>query len=84
VVSSVGELLEKHDEFWVMGGQSVYTALLPHAGHIVRTRIDLDVEGDTFAPQLGPEWQVTAAGDWQTADNGVRFLVEDLGTRTHS
>ncbi|MEV4637047.1 dihydrofolate reductase [Actinoplanes sp. NPDC049548] len=77
-VSSADELLEKYDDFWVMGGESVYTALLPHAGHIVRTRIDLEVVGDTFAPALGPQWQVAAAGDWQTADNGVRFVVEDL------
>ena len=27
-----------------MGGSAVYTALLPYAGHIVRTRIDLAVE----------------------------------------
>ncbi|BCJ54933.1 dihydrofolate reductase [Actinoplanes sp. NBRC 14428] len=77
-VHSVQELLEKHDDFWVIGGEAVYTALLPHAGHIVRTRIDLEVEGDTYAPRLGPQWRVTAAGEWQTAENGVRYLVEDL------
>ncbi len=81
VVSSVEELLTGHDDFWVIGGESVYTALLPHAGHIVRTRIDLAVEGDTFAPELDPQWQVATAGDWQTADNGVRYLVEDLRRR---
>lgn len=81
VASSVEELLEGHQDFWVIGGQSVYVALLPHARHIVRTRIDLDVTGDTFAPSLGPQWRVTAAGDWQTADNGVRYLVEDLEPR---
>lgn len=81
VVSSVEELLEGHQDFWVIGGQSVYVALLPHARHIVRTRIDLEVTGDTFAPSLGPQWRVTAAGDWQTADNGVRYLVEDLEPR---
>ncbi|MFI7600541.1 dihydrofolate reductase [Actinoplanes sp. NPDC049681] len=78
VVTSVDELLAGHEDFWVIGGQSVYTALLPHADHIVRTRIDLEVEGDTYAPPLGSQWQVTAAGDWQTADNGVRYMVEDL------
>src|SRR5690349_19645545 len=46
VYGSVAELLRIHDDFWGMGGAAVYTALLPHAGHIVRTRIDLAVEGD--------------------------------------
>ncbi|MFI5491243.1 dihydrofolate reductase [Actinoplanes sp. NPDC051859] len=87
VVGSVQELLDSHDDFWVIGGQSVYTALLPHAGHLVRTRIDLDAAGDTYAPELGPQWQVTATGDWQTAPTGVRYRVEeltDLGTHTHA
>ena len=74
---SVDELLRVHDDFWVMGGAAVYTALLPYAGHIVRTRIDLHVPGDTFAPRLGPEWQVTGA-DARTSDTGVHYTVEEL------
>jgi dihydrofolate reductase len=74
---SVDELLRVHDDFWVMGGAAVYTALLPYAGHIVRTRIDLHVTGDTFAPRLGPEWQVTGA-DARTSDTGVHYTVEEL------
>lgn len=65
-------------DFWVIGGAAVYAAFLPVADHIVRTTIDLDVEGDTHAPELGPEWKVTASTDWITAPNGVRYLVEDL------
>jgi dihydrofolate reductase len=75
---SVEELLRVHDDFWVMGGAAVYTALLPHAGHIVRTRIDLEVTGDTFAPRLGPEWQLTAGAETRTSDTGVQYTVEEL------
>ena len=78
VFRSVEELLRVHDELWVMGGAAVYTALLPYAGHIVRTRIELSVEGDTFAPRLGPEWQLTAGADTRTSDTGVRYTVEEL------
>ncbi len=78
VFGSVGELLRVHGDFWVMGGAAVYTALLPYAGHIVRTRIDLAVEGDTFAPRLGPEWQLTAGADTLTSDTGVNYTVEEL------
>ncbi len=78
VFGSVEELLRVHHDFWVMGGAAVYTALLPYAGHIVRTRIDLAVEGDTFAPRLGPEWQVAAGAETRTSDTGVRYTVEEL------
>ena len=66
------------DDVWVIGGAAVYAAFLPVADHIVRTTIDLDVEGDTYAPELGPEWKVTASTGWITAPNGIRYVVEDL------
>jgi dihydrofolate reductase len=78
VFGSVEELLKAHDDFWVMGGAEVYAALLPFADHIVRTRIDLAAEGDTFAPPLDPRWRVTAGADWTESDTGVRYLVEEL------
>jgi dihydrofolate reductase len=76
VVHDPAEIVE--DDFWVMGGAAVYAAFLPRAGHIVRTLIDLDVPGDTYAPELGPEWAETASTGWRTAANGVRFIVQDL------
>ena len=78
VFGSVGELLRVYDDFWVMGGAAVYTALLPYARHIVRTRIDLAVEGDTFAPRLGPQWQLAAGADVRASDTGVTYTVEEL------
>ncbi|MEV0897256.1 dihydrofolate reductase [Actinoplanes sp. NPDC049802] len=69
-----------HDDFWVMGGAEVYAAFLPRAGHIVRTRIDIAVPGDAFAPELGDDWQVASATEVR-APNGVTYVVEDL-TRT--
>ncbi len=42
---------------WVMGGGEIYAQALPLANHAVVTEIDLTVDdGDTFAPQFGPEW----------------------------
>jgi dihydrofolate reductase len=76
VVHDPGLLVE--DDFWVMGGAAVYAALLPRAGHIVRTIIDLEVTGDTYAPELGPEWTIVGSTGWRTAPNGVRFDVQDL------
>ena len=69
-----------HDDFWVMGGAEVYAAFLPEAGHIVRTRIDLEAPGDTFAPELGDEWIVTESAHHR-APTGVSYVVEDLRRR---
>lgn len=37
---------------WCIGGAALYAALLPYAGRIEVTRVDLDVEGDTVAPPV--------------------------------
>ncbi|GGK90489.1 dihydrofolate reductase [Mangrovihabitans endophyticus] len=72
--SSVPQVLAAHDDLWVIGGEVVYAAFLPYATHVVRTEIDLAVDGDAYAPALGEEW--SAAPDaWQTSDTGVRFRV---------
>jgi dihydrofolate reductase len=67
-------------DFWVIGGAALYAAFLPYAGHIVRTRIDLSVPGDVFAPQVGDDWVVTAAVRHE-APTGVAYTVEDLVRR---
>ncbi|MEV6298854.1 dihydrofolate reductase [Actinoplanes sp. NPDC051861] len=69
------------DDFWVMGGSAVYQAFLPRAAHLVRTTIDFDVEGDRHAPDLGPEWVVSASTGWLTVADGRRYVVEDLVRR---
>ena len=66
------------DDFWVIGGGAIYAAFLPLAAHIVRTTIDFDTDGDTFAPQLGSDWAVSASSGWITAPTGQRYLVDDL------
>ena len=39
-----------HSEVWVIGGQQIYEALLPHCQRQWLTEIDHEVEGDTFYP----------------------------------
>lgn len=65
------------DDVWVIGGGQVYAVFLPYAGHIVRTRIDLAVPGDSFAPVLGGDWLVTGRAAHE-APTGVTYVVEDL------
>ena len=75
---SVAEVLEQHDSLWVIGGGTVYAALLPHADRLVVTEVDLDVDGDTWAPAIGPEWvpvdRVPAEG-WSASSSGPRYAV---------
>jgi dihydrofolate reductase len=78
VVHSLDDVV--HDDFWVMGGAEIYAAFLPRARHIVRTRIDLEVPGDTFAPELGDDWEVIAEEKIE-ASTGVTYVVEDLRRR---
>ncbi len=75
--ASVADVLTRHDDVWVIGGAAVYEAFLPYADLIVRTEIDLAVEGDTFAPALGDEWRSAPAG-WQPAGDGPRYRVVEL------
>ncbi|MCF4122266.1 dihydrofolate reductase [Antribacter sp. KLBMP9083] len=62
------------NEVWVMGGAQVYTEALAVADRIEVTEVDLLVEGDTFAPEIGPSWTVIVPdGGWVTSRTGVRF-----------
>jgi dihydrofolate reductase len=71
--TTIDQVLTKYDDFWVMGGGAVYAAFMPFATHVVRTEVDLDVTGDTYAPDLG-DWP-GIPGEWQITDTGVRWRV---------
>ena len=45
---------------WVIGGAEIYRLAMPLADIAVVTEIDADFEGDTFAPELGPQWREAA------------------------
>jgi dihydrofolate reductase len=76
--SSVQQVLAEHDAFWVIGGGTVYEEFLPHADRAVVTDVDLDVDGDTWAPALDSGWRRdvrTPAEGWTTSSSGLRFAV---------
>jgi dihydrofolate reductase len=78
VVAHSTDDLSLDGNVWIIGGAAIYAAFLPKATHILRTRIDLEVAGDTRAPALGDEWVVTTDSGWLTAPNGLRYTVEEL------
>jgi dihydrofolate reductase len=78
VVHSVDQVDTSAGEVWVAGGAAVYAAFLPLAALILRTRIDLDVPGDTRAPELSADWIVESDTGWRTSANGLRYITEEL------
>jgi dihydrofolate reductase len=61
------------DTVWITGGAELYRQALPIADRLEVTEIDLDVDGDTRAPEPGDGWSSVDAGDWQTGSNGMRY-----------
>jgi dihydrofolate reductase len=45
---------------WVTGGAEIYRLALPRAHVAVVTEIEMDCEGDAFAPELGASWREVA------------------------
>ena len=67
------------DQIWIIGGARLYEEALPLADTVVMTRVDLDVEGDTFAPELGPAWELAEEqppGGLGISEDGTRFRFE--------
>lgn len=67
---------EDPDKVWVIGGGSVYAALLPRCRRAYLTKVEAVAEGepDTYFPNLDrlPYWEIESAGDPVT-ENGVTY-----------
>ncbi|GAA4034337.1 dihydrofolate reductase [Arthrobacter methylotrophus] len=69
------------EQIWFIGGGTIYREVLSVdlADTVMLTRIDADVDGDTHAPELGPEWKLASSAPengWHTAANGTRYRIE--------
>jgi dihydrofolate reductase len=79
--ASVEEVLAEHDSLWVIGGGAVYAAFLPYADRLVVTDVDVVVEGDTWAPEIGDGWRRasrTPEVGWSfSSSSGLRYAVSE-------
>ena len=72
VVHSVEEAIEESRKYdgavFVIGGESIYRAMLPYCDTALVTRIDYAYEADTWFPNLDEdeEWELTDEGEEQT------------------
>lgn len=49
------------EEVFIIGGAQIYELSLPYLDRLYLTEVDLEVEGDTFFPQLNmAEWQLVS------------------------
>jgi dihydrofolate reductase len=77
IVHSHAQALRSYEgDLWVIGGASVYEEFLPQADVVVRTDVDLQIAGDTYAPEVPATWrQIFRSPDsgWATSANGLRY-----------
>ena len=68
------KLAAPHSRVFVIGGASVYRAMIPHIGCIFVTKIALTPHSDTFFPNLDadPAWRVAEARE-EAEENGIRY-----------
>ena len=84
VVHTIGELLdsvkdEDPESVYVVGGGTVYTALLPYCKRVYMTRIDATAgEPDTYFPNLDklPHWEVEKESE-PLEENGITYRFVD-------
>lgn len=61
-------------EIWIIGGSSLFAAALGFAQRLEVTEIDLEVEGDTYAPAIpASDWMRAQESDWQQDGDGPRY-----------
>jgi len=72
VVHNIDELLEElknytSEEVYIIGGATVYEAMLPYVDTVHVTKIDHEYEADAFFPNLDkdPDWEITAESEEQ-------------------
>jgi dihydrofolate reductase len=69
---SVALELVEGQPVWVIGGGQLYRQALPLAERAEVTEIDLQVEGDTYAPAFDAGWSAVPQ-PWQVSAGGIRF-----------
>ncbi|MFD6393135.1 dihydrofolate reductase [Nocardia sp. NPDC060259] len=61
-------------DVWVAGGGEIYRAALPLATSLLVTEVDTTVDGDAFAPAIGPEWHAPET-PWRESKTGLRYRI---------
>lgn len=68
-------------DVWICGGGQVYAEAMPHSDRVVVTDLDLRVDGDTWAPQIGGEWELCWRSDWLISRTEVAYRFSEYRRR---
>lgn len=71
VVTSVDEAIRaagEAEEIMIIGGGYIYKEFLPQADRIYLTRVQAEIEGDVFLPDLNADEWAETANEWHAAD----------------
>lgn len=68
-------------DVWVIGGGELFAQAMPIADRLEVTELDLDVDGDAFAPSTGDVWRADSVDPtapdgesaWHTSRTGIRY-----------
>ena len=81
---AIAESKKEEGETYVIGGESIYRAMLPYCDTALVTKIDHAYDADTYFPNLDADkdWQMTKISDEQTCfDLEYYFTVYERVTR---
>ena len=75
-LAEAAALCASHADVWILGGAEIFAQAAPLASSAVVTEIDADFEGDTYAPELGPQWvEVSREPKVSATGLGFSFVV---------
>jgi dihydrofolate reductase len=66
------------DEVWIIGGEKVFVDAVGVATVALVTELDLEVDGDAFAPRLGGDWvreSVEPGEGWAPSKADIRYRI---------
>lgn len=70
--ATVSDAVRGRDRVWIIGGAEIFRQVIQDADRLEVTELDLDVDGDAFAPPTAG-WRLVDDGQWQTSRTGIRF-----------
>lgn len=75
--ATAGAADQSNAMIWVIGGGELFREVMPRATNLSVTKLDLDVpNADTFAPEIGPEWQLIDRSNPATSSKGIGYRFE--------
>ncbi|MFI9401491.1 dihydrofolate reductase [Nocardia sp. NPDC052316] len=63
------------DTVWIAGGGEIYRVAMDFATDLLVTEVDTTVDGDAYAPAIGPEWTTDDTAPWHDSTSGLRYRI---------